>query len=252
MPSQEDLKAFFLKDQLVRGLRSGLDAASRLRDRQKRQLELLTRQRDELQSQFKQEQVAAGTLENELSALDEKITKLREQMNSVRSDKEYAALLVEVNTLKADKAKVEERLLEQMSRVESLTQEIEVLASRVSEQEKVLDVAQRQVDERSAEVGARLAEAEAGRQEAASRLPADVLSVYERLSDAYDGEALAEVVPESPKHMEYTCGGCYMQIPVERLNTILVRADELTTCPSCGRYLYAEQALRESVAPRDK
>src|SRR5690606_15039656 len=108
MSLQEKLHALFLLDQQVRGLQTRVNAAgSRLKSQQTR-LAQLNQQRDELAGQLKQTQPAASSLEHHAQAVNDKVQRLREQMNAVKSNKEYHALLVEVNTRKADHAKLEE------------------------------------------------------------------------------------------------------------------------------------------------
>jgi len=56
---------------------------------------------------------------------------------------------------------------------------------------------------------------------------------------------MAPVHEEDRRRMEYCCGGCFMQIPVEKVN-LLARGDTLVTCGSCARILYFEAALKET------
>ncbi len=57
---------------------------------------------------------------------------------------------------------------------------------------------------------------------------------------------------EDRRRLEYTCEGCYIQLPVEAVNKLLTRPNELVICPSCGRILYINDALRDSVGSSKK
>ena len=48
--------------------------------------------------------------------------------------------------------------------------------------------------------------------------------------------------------MEYTCGGCFTLLPVESVNALITKTDQLTTCGTCNRILYVSAELRESLA----
>ena len=243
------LMNLFQIDQRLRGLASRLDGAGRLVNVQQTKADQLTRQRDELRTQLKQTQAAAASMETDVQSAEERVEHLREQMNSVKTNKEYSALLIEVNTLKADKSKTEEQALELLSQTDAMRTEVESLEQHLAEVMKVGHAAEQQLNERQAEVGDRLAEVQAQRKEAAAKVAPEALAVFERLADGFDGEALAPVHQDDPRRMEYTCGGCYMQIPMEKVN-LLMRDHDLVRCTSCGRILYIEQEMKTGMGVR--
>ncbi len=236
-------------DQQVRGLETRLDSARRHVKAQQTKFDQLSEQAAELEDQLRHAQASAGAMENEIAAADEKINRLREQMNAVKTNKEYSAMLVEVNTLKSDRGKVEEQALEEMARIDELKAELESVRTKLAEQQKLRDHADKELADRTAEVADRLAELKAERGQAASKVPAETLLIFDRLADTYEGEAMAPVIEEDRRRLEYTCGGCYMQIPVEKVN-LLISSDELVRCSSCARILYVESELKEAMGAR--
>jgi predicted nucleic acid-binding Zn-ribbon protein len=247
MSLQEKLYQLFLLDQQVRGLRSRLDQATRRQNFQQTRHDRLAQQRRELEDQLKHAQATAANLESEAQGVEDRVAKLRDKMNNATSNKEYQALLIEVNTFKNDKGKLEEEALEYLAKVEQLSGERDELATRMTDQEKMVAGAAREVEACRAEIGERLAELTAERDEAARQVPADSLAIFEKAANVYDGEALAKIVEQSRRHMEYTCGGCFLQIPVERVSALMGNADEVVECPGCNRILYMESELKESL-----
>ncbi len=250
MPLQQSVHDLYLKECNVRGLRRRLDSATRYHAAQSGKLNQLTTQATELGSQLKQTQTRAQTLEHQARDLETRIEKYRQQMTQVKSNKEYSALLLEVNTLKLEKGKIEEQALTQMGDAERLQGEVDQLKAQVEQQQKVVLRAVQDVEARKQEVGTELDSAVTARDEAAQHVPADVRNILNRLMDQFDGEAMAEVSIEDLRRQEFTCGGCYMNLPVERINALLLRPDELVICPSCGRYLIATDSLRDTLAPK--
>jgi len=249
MTRQEKLQRLVLGDQQGRGWRSRLDAATRRHEAQHRKLEQYRQQHAELSQQLRQSRAHASELEAQSQSIEQKVSRAREQMNAVKSNKEYSALLVEVNTLKQEKARKEEEALEAMTRAEELQGEADRLAGQIAEQEKLVAVSEKEVADRRAEVGERLDEAETNRAQAAADLPVEALKMFERLTYAHDGEAMSHVIETDRKRHEYTCGGCYMQVPFERVNAVLSKPDQLTVCPNCDRILYmSDDAKSEMVA----
>jgi len=245
---QDDLIEFYHLDRNLRGLRSRLDAAIRRHGVQESRLAQLRQQHAELDQLLRATQAAAATLENDSNAMQEKVEKFRSQMNQVKTNKEYSALLVEVNTLKVDQSKAEEQALTKLAEADEQKARAEELDARIAEQQKVVEQATKEVESARAEIGDRLGEVEAERNQAAEKLPAPVLATFERLTIDHDGEAMAAVEEQDRRRMEYICGGCYMSIPIETINAVLSRRDELTQCTNCKRILYAETKLREAMA----
>jgi len=249
MALNDALVKLHLVDQQLRGLESRVTGARRHAKAQHNQLEKLKTDREQLAAQLKQAEASAANLEMEITATDERIEKLRQQMNSVKTNKEYSAMLVEVNTLKADRGKVEDRALELMGEVESLRTQLAELDASIAEQQRVAEMADAELNERHSEVADRLEELKAERAEAARELPGEALVIFDRLADTTDGEPMAPIIEQDRRRLEYVCGGCYMQVPVEKVNLLLAK-NEMVRCPSCTRILYLEPELKEAMGVR--
>ena len=98
------------------------------------------------------------------------------------------------------------------------------------------------------EIGQDLEELTTQRNAAEQELPSQAQQSFRRLVKIHEDEALAEVIEASRRNMEYTCGGCYLSIPVERVNALMTSADEIVACPNCGRMLYIDQQLKSTLA----
>jgi uncharacterized protein len=241
------LRELFLLDQQVRGMRARLDAATVRENALRGKLDRLAQQRNELAEQHKLVQAKAAGLEHQARDVETRIARLREQMNSVKNNKEYSALLIEVNTIKLEKGKLEDEALDQMAKVETLAQELKQFDAQVGEQEKLVALAKAEVAAAKAEVGTQLDELRQKRDAAEQEVPQESRAQFNRVAVAHDGETMAPVIEESRRHLEYSCGGCYMSIPVERVNALTKNDDQVVICPSCGRILYLDQELKASM-----
>ncbi len=146
MSVQDQLRALFVLDQQIRGLRSRVDAASRRLGVQQTRLEQLQRQASELHDQLQHAKAGASSLATDSKTLEARIEKIRGTMSNVRSNKEYSALLVEVNTLKGQKDKLETQELEQMSKVEEIEARHAEIDHKAKEQAKLVANAEREVE----------------------------------------------------------------------------------------------------------
>ena len=249
MPLVDKLRNLYLLDQQIRGLRVRLDSALARQAAMEKRLAQAQQQLRELQDQHKHAKARVMTLELQVKEADDRITKLREQMNNVRTNKEYSALLIEVNTLKLEKTKVDDQTLAEMTKTEEIEKQVKEVETKILEHQKLLAQAQTEVQNSRAEVGDRLDALTQQRKSAEADVPSDSLTIFNKLAITHEGDTMAPVSEESRRHKEYSCGGCYIGIPVERVNALLVR-DEVVCCPSCGRILFLEQELKESMSDR--
>ncbi len=231
-------------------MRSRLDAAIRRRDAQQRKLDQLKQQSAELATEHKRLKAHAATLESEAQAADQRVTELRERMNAVTNNKEYAALLVEVNTLKLAKSKAEDEALEQLTKSDEMQAQANELAMKVEQQEKVVAASADEVQSARAEIGDQLDTATAERDQSAGSIPEDVLAVFNKLAEEHDGEAVATIEEQNRKRKEYICGGCYIQLPVEAVSSLMSRPDAMTICPNCRRILLIDGELKTALASK--
>ncbi len=201
---------------------------------------------DSLHEQSINRRKQADSLDLDLKERDQKVASLRSALNTAKTNKEYAALLTQINTLKADNAKLEDDGLKVMQDVEAIAAETEQVKATIEAEKKrgeeISQSSQAEVDKLSAMMEKLSAE----RAEAAKEVPAKELALFERISQQADGEAMAtvEIHGDKPPH-DYICGGCYMGLNAEHVNALLTR-DAIRTCDSCGRILYLQEQATQT------
>jgi len=249
MSVTEKLLRLYKVDRQLRSLRNRINQAKRYLQAQDRQLSEIAQKRDAMESQVRQLEASIGNDENEAASIEERIASLRERLNTSTTSKEYSATLAEVNTLKADKALVEERTLEMMTRVDELRASLAELDAQTEERQKIRGVAEADVAKREAEAADRLQELEAERAVAAEDVPVDALAAFDELAEQRDeDDVMAAVEEHSRRHLEYTCGSCQTILPIELINRLCSHGD-LTMCVNCGAILYAEADIKDIVSP---
>lgn len=252
MSVQDQLRTLYSVDRQLQALRSRVDAATRRLTATQTRLEQHERQQAELSDQLKAAQAKVSTQENEAASVEARIEQLRQTMSTVRSNKEYSALLVEVNTQKAEKAKYEDAALNEMTEVEELQSRLAVLSTKTDEQRVLVDGAQKEVTEGESEISEQLSELQTQRDAAATPIADDTMGLYTKLIDEFDGEALAEIEEQDRRRMEYTCGACFMSLPIQVVNATLTASITPVQCSSCQRILHASPELIEALLPKEK
>ncbi len=196
----------------------------------------LQTERDEL----RRSQAVVDELDLELKTRTEHANRLREHLNTVKTNKEYAAVLSQLNTEKADASRLEGRALELMGGLEARKGGVTEHAEAARRAQTRLDDSQAQLEQTCKSFTPRLEALEKQRREIAERLDGRALTLFERVSERYDGEVLAQVVRTHPRRDEFICDGCHMGLSAEVANALLTR-DEVRTCQSCGRILHIEK-----------
>lgn len=178
----------------------------------------------------------AERLELELRTRDENINKLRSALNVAKSNKEYSAILTQLNTTKADNSKLEEQALDLMKDVEEDQQESKEILEQIEQEKAKLDKIRAESNDMAEKYEQELAKVQSEWEDKAGDIDADALAVFNRLADTYDGEAIAMVEEQDGRNKQYTCGGCFMTVTNESVNRLMTK-DDIIRCPNCTRIL---------------
>jgi hypothetical protein len=169
--------------------------------------------------------------EGELNQEGERIKKTKGRLFEVKTNKEYQALLHEIELMETSTSKKEDEIL-------AMLDEIDQLKTSVSEREGSLVTFEKDVRARISEIKEKLghlveeiAAAETRREDIIKTLDPELMKAYETLKQRR-GTALAAV-------RRGVCQGCYVNIPPQMFNEVQ-RNDRLIRCPNCSRFLYWE------------
>lgn len=171
------------------------------------------------------------TKEKDLEVTQGKRAKSEARLYEVKTNVEYSAVLTEIETIKQEKARVEEEILTLMERQERLAVEIKETEARLREDATRCAAEEATLRAKLADVEGTLAHVRSDRNGVTRELPPLVLADYEKLLRARGGLAIAPVMKPD------LCSGCRMLVRPQRLQE-LKQQNALIACESCGRYLY--------------
>ena len=174
--------------------------------------------------------------ELEVNTREEVIQKHRVALNQAKTNKEYAAILMTINTEKADTSKLESRVLELMTAKDALQSSYDQLAAEGEKTRERRVQVEAKLKAYLEETGGECESLAREREQASEALPPTVVSAFDRAAGRLGGEALAKITRVNPKRDEYVCGGCNMAITLETVNALRTR-DEVVQCNTCGRIL---------------
>lgn len=171
--------------------------------------------------------------EMNLAEFKEKIDKLKDQLFLVTNNKQYDALMLEIDHLKEDLDRSETTELE-------LLEEEDQLAEQVKSQEQSLESLSKDLSSKRVELEQALAasssekkDLESLREKTTKGLSASVLARYNRILSARNGLAVVSLEGRS-------CGGCGAALPpqlVAEVKTLVT----IQNCSICTRFLFWEK-----------
>jgi hypothetical protein len=181
-----------------------------------------------------QEDVALGerqrrALERELESLQAHLSKTQSKLHEVKTNKEYRAVLAEIDSGKQRVAALEDQVLDIMEHTELARQGFRSKELQLQAARETLDDQSRRVQHDQEVLAERIAAEEATRQELVDHLDAECYTIYQRLATLRDGQAVASV-------QNGVCGGCYLKVQPQLVSDIR-RRDKLIMCPHCQRLL---------------
>jgi predicted nucleic acid-binding Zn-ribbon protein len=202
----------------------------RLDEKQKVEREKVQKEKERIDSLEKERR----RKESQLGMEQERVKKTEGKMLEVKTNKEYQALLTEIENLKGTNNREEEEILQLLEEIDDLKnsllkreKEIHASLAKIEGEKKVLQerivqdqvVLKRQIDRR---------------QVVTQHLESNLYRLYNTIQEKRMGRGVVSVKQE-------TCQGCFVHVPPQlfievQKNTSLIR------CPNCNRILYWEAA----------
>src|SRR5689334_6313493 len=146
-PTNVALVKLFQADQKLHEAQGRLDAAGKNVRVQERRVAELNEKLKNSQSRLREQQSKAAQLELEVRSRDARIERLRSQQQVAKNNKEYQTFLVEINTEKVDRGKLEDELIKLMEVVEKGQAEVKEHTAMLDIEQAKLTAIQYQIGE---------------------------------------------------------------------------------------------------------
>lgn len=179
-------------------------------------------------------QLAHKEKEMELQTREANVKKLQGQLFQVKTNKEYAAMQREIDSLKADNSLLEEDILKILEGMDTATRQRQQEHARLGEEQRRFAATQQRIEQELGQIVGQIEQLERARAELVPDVPSPTLAIYERILELREGLALVPLLNES-------CGGCHRRLPPQVLNEVYLKA-KLVMCESCNRILYFDEA----------
>ena len=167
--------------------------------------------------------------ESLLDSREKAIGKHSLELNSVKSNDTYKALLLEIEKAKADKSVVEDEILMLMDKIDSEAVIVKKAESELRESEQKIKSEIAEIESSANKAEEEIKTLEKEREEYKLKVNKNILDQYERIREGRNGQGICVIDAES-------CGGCGMVLRPQLINQAQ-KCHELVFCDNCSRIL---------------
>jgi len=183
------------------------------------------------------------TAEAAVQDAQEKLKKYQQQINRVSTQREYGALLQEIDTVKSEISSQEEAAFSSLERHEQAQRELAALRESFREVEARYAAEMARWESEKPEISRQADDLRGRIADLKQRLPRNVVSQFERILDRYPAGAVAPVRPiERPGRgqREWHCAACNYRVRPQAVVEIR-NGTGLVQCDACKRILYLDE-----------
>jgi len=189
-----------------------------------------------VQERLEELELDQRTRSGELTELEERRKKYMEDLMGVKNQREYAAMLKEIDVVKAQISGHEEAILVDMEEIEKLREDLETRTAHIEAERKLVDEERAKVDGEEAEAAKIVDTRSTERVRIEGELPASLAGQVRTLESTRQGIFLTPAE-------NGTCQSCFVRVRPQVFQEIKA-ATIVHTCASCRRFLYFERSLR--------
>jgi uncharacterized protein len=174
-------------------------------------------------------------LEGQVDTTKAKLSKLKDQLMAVKTNKEYTAMLHEIQMAEEQIRGEEDKILEIMEEMETKENSIKGAEQELNKKSAELQNCVKKTTESVPQLESELARLREEKTHKESQVGAELLTRYRRIADARKGIALAEAKDE-------LCSACHVRIRPQ-MYADLIRTETIQACDSCSRILFYRESL---------
>ena len=175
-------------------------------------------------------QAARRDIEKDLAAIQARLSKYKNQLMEVKTNKEYQAMQKEMSVAEHEIGEHETRMLERMEEADALAAELKAAEAALKSEQANISRERQALDAEGTTVAADLERTTTERAAVAAQVGREALQIFERVAYGRKGQAMAEA-------RDGLCTVCHVRLRPQIYNQAR-RNDSIIQCDSCTRILY--------------
>jgi hypothetical protein len=169
--------------------------------------------------------------EKDVALYQGRLSKFKDQLMAVKTNREYQAMQHEIETAQQDLGTVEERVLERMMEADELTAELKRAEAALAARSKEIEAARAELAGEIAAQEAELARSTEARAALVADMDARLVALFEQVARVRKGIAICSATRDG------LCSLCHVRLRPSMFQQIR-QNDEIIQCESCQRVLY--------------
>jgi predicted nucleic acid-binding Zn-ribbon protein len=185
----------------------------------------------EATQRLKDAQEARRAAEKDAAVFDGRLTKFKDQLSAVKTNREYQAMQHEIETAKRERDAAEDKVLERMEQIEALTAEVKQAEAARAAEKKAVDAEKAALATELAGDEKTLAEKTAARDALVASVEPRLMSLFQQVAKVRKGVALSMATRDG------LCSICHVRMRPQVFQQVR-QNDAVIQCDSCQRILY--------------
>jgi predicted nucleic acid-binding Zn-ribbon protein len=170
-------------------------------------------------------------LEKDVALYQGRLTKFKDQLSAVKTNREYQAMQHEIATAQSDLGAVEEKVLERMMEADEITAATRRAEATLATQSKEIEAEKKVAAQELASTEASLKEATESKVSLIKELEPRLVALFEQVARARKGVAICTATRDG------LCSVCHVRLRPSVFQQVR-HNDSIVQCDSCQRVLY--------------
>lgn len=203
------------------------------------------REFDEKQNLARRLQLDLKNKNAELEEAEAAVRKHTTELNTVKSNQAYRALIDEIEEAKRRSSEIEDAILKILDSIDKENKAALAASAVMKKMEAEAASELSKIDEETRKIESESSGLRVQREAAAVAVDPKFLSIYTHMLSAKGGMAISKLEGSG-------CGGCHMKLSVQNINELErvysagSQSVELVRCENCSRILYSEKYSKRS------
>ena len=186
---------------------------------------------DDAKQRLKASQELRREQEKDAATFQTRLSKFKDQLSAVKTNREYQAMQVEIETAQKELGVVEEKILERMMEADALAAEIKKAEQALAVQQKEVEAEKKAMAEELATVETALSQATEQRATVIAAMEPRLVALFDQVARARKGIAICIATRDG------LCSACHVRLRPQVFQEVR-RNDAIIQCFSCNRILY--------------
>ena len=195
-----------------------------------------------VKARIAESQTARREVERDLAAVQSRLSKFKNQLMEVKTNKEYQAMQKEMSVAEQEISDFETRMLERMEEADGLAIELKAAQAALAAEQAEVSSERKALDNERGTVADDLKTVSEDRARTAALVSAETLALFERVAQGRRGLAMAEA-------RDGLCTVCHVRLRPQVFNEARRNAG-IVQCDSCTRILYFIPAPSATAPPQ--